>query len=232
MNTYKNNDLQESGPEKPKEHVCDECGKSFSKSSSYYNHRKLTHGYKPAKENERGRPIKSESKPFERVLEEILHTPRKAMQDKIFPELAKILLKIVRKEKDFYEKVFDSMEKFDKDFDEFVSRSQLTCNKCPGMDFLNPEAIVDNDLKKFFRILVDNWRLTLKLTDNFCKELAIIVGYFLENWKKNKEDLIEEIKEKLELNIIITQGLNDVGGGDFVASLLEILITWKKNYKL
>ena len=53
-----------------------------------------------------------------------------------------------------------------------------------------------------------------------------------ENYKKNKEELIEEIKEKLELNIIMTQGLNLVGGGDFVASLVEILITWKKNYKL
>ena len=218
--------------DKSKDQVCEECGKSFSKSSSFYNHRKLTHGYKPAKENERGRPIKSESKPFDRVLQEILETPRKAMQDKIFPELAKILLKIVRKEKEFYDKVFDSMEKFEKDFDEFVKRTDLNYEKYTTFEYLKPEPSNNSDIKRFFKILLDNWRLTLKLTDNFCKELAIIIGYFLENCKKNKEELIQGIKEKLDLKIIINEELNTVGGIDFISCFIDILLNWKKNYKL
>ena len=214
-----------------KEFHCSECNKTFSKSSSFYNHRKLTHGYKPAKDNERGRPIKSEARPFERVLAEIFESPRKAMQDKYFPELAKILLKIVRKNKDFYDKVFDTLEKFDKDFEQYVDRT-LQSEDCPELEFLKIKNH-PNELKRFFRILLDNWRLTLKLTDAFCKELAVIMGFFFDNHKIGKETLAEEIKEKLDLNIILTQGLNNVcDDEDFVEHFLEILLTWKKNYNL
>jgi len=224
-------ELHSSFREKPlKDLFCVECNKNFSKSSSFYNHRKLTHGYKPAKDNERGRPIKSEARPFERVLTEVLISPRKVMQDKYFPELAKILLKIVRQDKEFYEKVFDSLEKFEKDFEGFVKRSLILEEDLPGIDFLKDSNI--DEFKLFFKILLENWRLTLKLTDGFCRELAIIMGYFIENAKKGKNEIVREIKEKLELDIICTQGLNNASDVEFLDVFIEILNNWKKNYKL
>lgn len=232
MNLMKKEFLEHSS-EKVRENKCIDCGKIFTKPSSFYNHRKMSHGYKPTKENERGRPIKSESKPFVRVLEEIFISPRKAMQDKVFPELAKILLKIVRKEKEFYDKVFDCMEKFEKDFEEFVKRSEIFKENCICSDYLKIKSEENgNELKRFFRILLENWRLTLKLTDGFCKELAIIIGYFLENNKKNKEELVEGIKENLKLPIILIQNMNSVGDENFIEKFIDILINWKKNYKL
>lgn len=230
MNPTKKEFHESSRDRAPKEHVCQECGKSFSKSSSFYNHRKLQHNFKPRKDNERGRPVKSDAKPFDRNLLEIFKNPRKAMQDRYFPELAKVLLKIVRKDKDCYDKVFDSLDKFDRDFGAFVRRSMLLSEEWPGIDFLDEG--VQEEIKLFFRILLENWRLTLKLTDAFCKELALIIGYFVVSFRKPKEEIAHELKTSQSLEIIVNQGLNNVCETDFLEQFLEILSNWKNNYKL
>lgn len=218
--------------DKPKEYICEECNKTFSKASSFYNHRKITHNFRPTKENERGRPIKSEPKPFERKLDEILSIPRKIMQDKDFPNLAKHLLKIVRKEKDLYDKVFESLEKFDNDFESFIERAELLSEDFPGISFLRADRF--DTLKLIYRTLLENWRLTLKLTDGFTHDLAILIGFFLENTHKMKHEIVEGAKEELgdSLNVIIRQKMNDIGGGDFIETFVEILFSWKRNYKL
>lgn len=220
-------------PDKCKEFVCAECGKTFSKSSSFYNHRKQTHNFRPTKENERGRPIKSESKPFERKLEDILTIERKIMQDRDFPELAKVLLKIVRKEKELYEKVFETLEKFDKDFQGFLKGTGLLEEKnLPGLDFLRND--LTDPFKKLCRTLLENWRLTLKLTDVFCKEVVIMMGFYVEYVNEGKDFICRKIKEEAGnyLGITLKQKLNWVCGGDFIASFVDILFSWKKNYKL
>jgi hypothetical protein len=53
--------MSESNEER-KEHLCEICNKTFSKSTTCYNHKKNTHPneFKPTKENERGRPIKTQ----------------------------------------------------------------------------------------------------------------------------------------------------------------------------
>ena len=52
--------LNSNSNEEKKEFSCDECMKTFSKSSTLYNHKKQAHNFKPPKDNERGRPIKTE----------------------------------------------------------------------------------------------------------------------------------------------------------------------------
>lgn len=45
-----------------KDFQCDLCSKTFRKSSTYKNHNKQVHNFIHPKDNERGRPVKTEVK--------------------------------------------------------------------------------------------------------------------------------------------------------------------------
>lgn len=49
-----------------------------------------------------------------------------------------------------------------------------------------------------------------------------------------KDEIVEGAKEELgdSLNVIMKQKMNDIGGGDFIETFVEILFSWKRNYKL
>jgi hypothetical protein len=156
------------------------------------------------------------------------------MQDRSFPDLAKLLLKIIREEKkgkQIYDEIFNDVDNYDIDFKVFVENNLLNKihEKREFAEFLWREPDSNSDMEKFFYILLENWRITLKLTDKFMDELIVMVGFFIKNCERmSKKEIIENMKENFKFEISKKEHL----GADFVEQLILMLSAWKDNYKL
>lgn len=156
------------------------------------------------------------------------------MQDRSFPDLAKLLLRIIREDKrgkTIYDEIFNDVDNYDIDFQIFVQNSypNKTSEDREYAEFLWRDKKFNSDIQNFFYILLENWRITLKLTEKFMKELIVIVGFFINNCERmSKKELIDNLKENFKFEISRNEHL----GLDFLEQLITMLFGWKENYKL
>lgn len=156
------------------------------------------------------------------------------MQDRSFPDLAKLLLRIIREDKrgkQIYDEIFNDVDNYDIDFQNFVQNNypNKTAEEREFAEFLWRDKTFNTDMQNFFYILLENWRITLKLTEKFMKELIVIVGFFINNCERmTKKEIIDNLRENFKFDISKNEHL----GLDFLEQLLTMLFGWKENYKL